>query len=393
LPTKNLTLGLALAFACAALAHGDEHHNHKASIQSHAYVIRNGDFDWAIAHKHGISVAKLHRANPDVNWNALPVGTHVRIPGDSSSTHSESIVAHHVSHSAIRGYAIKGGDNDWILAHRAGITVRELKSMNPSVNWDRIHPGQHIELPGSAVASISTHRIHTRYAKITSGAVRIHRQEGLHTDVITTVDSGIRARVLDRDGSWYLLRFPKGTEGWVKSEFLASAEAPKNSARRSRHHRGESYVSRRHRRRNHGNSGEYLAANEVPSNEIVHKALTYKNVPYVWGGTSRSGADCSGYTKMVFHTQGINLPRTSREQSEVGQRVAKGHLQAGDLVFFHTGRGQRVTHAAIYIGKGKFIHASSGGGHVQVNSLNSGYYANHFATARRVAHSKKQDAR
>ncbi len=401
MPTKNLTLGLTLVLASSALAHTRDHHVGTANRSSNGYVIRNGDFDWAIAHKHGITVSKLHAANPDVNWDALRVGIHIRIPGESSSRTEHHVAEHRSSHSSTRTYAIKDGDFDWILAHRTGITVRELKQLNPSVNWNHIHPGQHVTLPGSAVAEVSSHKIRGRFAKITGEGVRIHRGEGKSTDVITTVDSGTLVKVLYHDGSWYRLRFPKGTEGWVKSDFLASAEGPSHSAR-SRHHRIDTFVARHgRRRRHHGNSGEYLASNEIPSNELIHKALTYKNVPYVWGGMSRGGTDCSGFTSQVFRSKGIHLPRTSREQAGVGKKVAKGHLEAGDLVFFHTGRGSRVTHVGVYIGKGKFIHASSGGGQVQVNSLNSGYYANRFSTARRVApthgssssHKKSGDAR
>jgi len=392
LPTKSLTLGLTLVLASPVLAHTHGHHVRKSTSSRNGYVIRNGDFDWAIAHKNGITVSKLHSANPDVNWDHLQVGIHIRIPGESTSGSEGRVAATHKSfHTGSKTYAIRDGDNDWILAHRAGITVRALKEMNPSVNWDHIHPGQHIRLPGSAVAVETSHRIRTRFAKIAGQGVRIHRKESRDSDIITTVDSGIVAKVLDRDGAWYRLRFPKGTEGWVKTEFLAEAEPTTHSHSR-RHHSSESYVTRRHRRRHHGNSGEYLTSRQVPSNELIHKALTYQHVPYVWGGTSRSGTDCSGFTTQIFRSKGIHLPRTSREQATVGKKVSKGHLQAGDLVLFHTGRSSRVTHVGIYVGNGKFIHASSGGGQVQVNSLNSGYYANHFATARRVmpSHTSKK---
>jgi cell wall-associated NlpC family hydrolase len=378
--------------ASSALAHTHGHHVRKISTSKGGYVTRNGDFDWAIAHKYGISLAKLHSANPGINWNALQVGVHLRMPSGSESSNPQHFVAEHSSsHSVSRSYAIREGDNDWILAHRAGITVRQLKALNPSINWSQIHPGQHIHLPGSAgaVAEATSHSIRGRYAKITGQAVRIHRAEGINTSTITTVDSGTLVKVLDRDGAWYRLRFPKGTEGWVKSEFLASAQTPEHSSsHRSRHHHyHDTFVAHHGSRRHHGNSGEYLAANEVPSNEIIHKALTYQHVPYVWGASSRSGTDCSGFTTQVFRSKGIHLPRTSREQAHVGEKVTKSNLQAGDLVFFHTKRGSRVTHVGVYIGKGKFIHASSGGGQVQVNSLNGGYYANHFSTARRVASS------
>jgi len=104
---------------------------------------------------------------------------------------------------------------------------------------------------------------------------------------------------------------------------------------------------------------------------------------------SRSGTDCSGFTSQVFRAQGVKLPRTSREQSTVGFRVGRDQLRPGDLVFFHTSRGSRITHVGIYVGNGKFIHASSSGGCVQVDSLLEDYYNNRFSTARRLMKAPK----
>ncbi|HEY0867942.1 MAG TPA: C40 family peptidase [Fimbriimonas sp.] len=119
---------------------------------------------------------------------------------------------------------------------------------------------------------------------------------------------------------------------------------------------------------------------------VIKTAKGFRGVRYRWGGTSRSGVDCSGFTTQVFRAHGLRLPRTSVEQARVGKPV-KGGLQAGDLVFFRTTRGSRISHVGIYIGNGKFIHASSGGGKVQVNSLREGYYRSRFVTARRVVNS------
>jgi hypothetical protein len=105
-------------------------------------------------------------------------------------------------------------------------------------------------------------------------------------------------------------------------------------------------------------------------------------IRYVWGGTSRSGFDCSGFTQWVFARSGIRIPRTSIEQATVGQRVDRDDLRPGDLVFFRT-RGSRISHVGIYIGNNNFIHASSGGGRVRINAI-TGYYSQRYVTARRM---------
>ena len=117
---------------------------------------------------------------------------------------------------------------------------------------------------------------------------------------------------------------------------------------------------------------------------LIANASEYKGVRYRWGGTSRSGFDCSGFTGKAFATIGVKLPRTSIEQSKVGIKVSRSELEKGDLVFFKTGRSYRINHVGIYIGDNKFIHSSSGSGRVTVSSLGDSYYNKRFAGARRV---------
>ncbi len=108
-------------------------------------------------------------------------------------------------------------------------------------------------------------------------------------------------------------------------------------------------------------------------NAIVDYAYKFLGTPYVWGGTSPSGFDCSGFTQYVFrNAAGVNLPRTTYDQINVGVPVSYNNLQPGDLVFPHTG------HVGIYVGNGQMIHAPSTGDVIKVSSVYK------FYTARRV---------
>jgi cell wall-associated NlpC family hydrolase len=104
--------------------------------------------------------------------------------------------------------------------------------------------------------------------------------------------------------------------------------------------------------------------------------------PYVAGGTSSKGFDCSGFSSYVFEKMGVDLPRTSASQAQTGKKIAKSDLIAGDLVFFNT-NGRGVSHVGIYVGDGKFAHASSSKG-VTISNLSDSYYVNRYVTARRV---------
>jgi cell wall-associated NlpC family hydrolase len=111
---------------------------------------------------------------------------------------------------------------------------------------------------------------------------------------------------------------------------------------------------------------------------VVGVAMQYLGVPYVWGGASPRGFDCSGLVMYAFAKIGISLPHSSYAQFGMGTPVSIGQLQAGDLVFF-----SGASHVGIYIGSGQFIHAPHTGDVVKISSL-SGYYSSAFAGGRRI---------
>lgn len=143
--------------------------------------------------------------------------------------------------------------------------------------------------------------------------------------------------------------------------------------------------------------------------KVLSEAQKYLNIPYVWGGTTLNGMDCSGFTLYVYKQLGVILPRVSAEQSKYGVLVSRHELRPGDLLFFDT-RNSRdsnsiktpaqemlyaievennfkpnlTTHVGIYVGNGIMIHASSGDGYITYADLNTNYYKNRFLNARRI---------
>lgn len=115
---------------------------------------------------------------------------------------------------------------------------------------------------------------------------------------------------------------------------------------------------------------------------VVDSARKYLGTPYVWGGTSPSGFDCSGFVQYVLAENGKSVPRTSQEQFAGGQAVDKSNLQAGDLVFYNWSGGTEATHVGIYEGNGKMIHAPHSGDVVKEVDFNS-YGQNVYLGARR----------
>ncbi len=133
-----------------------------------------------------------------------------------------------------------------------------------------------------------------------------------------------------------------------------------------------------------GYSPSETSINEMLSDEIMYKVIEFLNTPYLWGGTTKRGIDCSGFVQSVmYQSLGITLPRTSYEQSNVGTPVEIKDLKFGDLLFFDTMNKGRVSHVAIYLSDGYFVHSGSKTG-VAVASLDSDFYSRTFLKARRV---------
>jgi len=127
-------------------------------------------------------------------------------------------------------------------------------------------------------------------------------------------------------------------------------------------------------------TSQQVSRSESSGSELVDHALSLQGVRYVFGGTSRSGFDCSGYTQYVFKGSGVSLPRTASEQYRVGSSVSRAQLKSGDLVFFST-YASGASHVGIYLGGGSFVSASNSG--VSISNLDSGYYASRYIGARR----------
>lgn len=125
-----------------------------------------------------------------------------------------------------------------------------------------------------------------------------------------------------------------------------------------------------------------LKGSDRIGNQLVDSAYQYIGVPYVFGGNTPKGFDCSGFTKYVFSNNGIELPRLADEQYRMGFRVQKNELIPGDLVFFTTYE-PGVSHTGIYVGDGNFISATSSGG-IRVDSLKSSYWSERYIGAKRV---------
>lgn len=162
------------------------------------------------------------------------------------------------------------------------------------------------------------------------------------------------------------------------SETAEAAKPGKDKNRKSGKDKGsDKDKSSKKKTQSSGNGGS--------GNDVVKEAQKYKGAKYVWGGASPKGFDCSGFTWYVYDKAiGIDISRSVTEQFKVGKSVKNGSWKAGDIVFFKNTAEKGISHCGIYISGNKFIHAENEKTGVVISILDSGYYKDHYAGARRI---------
>ena len=191
---------------------------------------------------------------------------------------------------------------------------------------------------------------------VTADLLNVRSQPSSDSDVVGQLARGDEVRLTGVSGNWYEILL-YGQLRFVHSDYVSVRDA---GALASRDGTGFSRVGSR----------------------IVEYSKNYIGTPYVSGGSSPSGFDCSGFTSYVFKQFGVSLPRTSASQAAIGTPVSRAELMPGDLVFFNTYGG--ISHVGIYVGDDNFIHSTVPGDIVRISSLNTSYYSSRYVTARRI---------
>lgn len=210
---------------------------------------------------------------------------------------------------------------------------------------------------------------------ITGTNVNVRSEPSTDANIITKLDKGTRLEYYKRSGDWYSIKLEDGKFGWVMKDYFQLRDTETSRGVTEDFEPGE-------------DSDDTVTESDISggAQEIIAYAKKLIGVRYVYGGSSPKGFDCSGFTSYVFKHFGISLDRTSSGQAGSGSKVSRSQLRPADLVFFDTNGGMNsIEHVGIYIGGGKFIHASSGrdAHRVIISSLNDGYYDSHYMRARR----------
>lgn len=224
--------------------------------------------------------------------------------------------------------------------------------------------------------------------------VNIRKEPNTSSDKLMVVSLNTELKVIGETGDWYKVSTSLG-DGYVSKELLSDKKTTVTN-------RGT--VNRTEDKTNEGEEKNTSTSNlskeeetvTSKTSEIVSYAKKFLGVPYVYGGASSLGFDCSGFTMYVYKHFGISMAHGAQSQAKLGKKITAdksskssllNNLKAGDLVFFLDYETMdEIGHCGIYIGDGNFIHASSGSGYcVKINSLLPGeYYNTRYCAARRI---------
>lgn len=238
------------------------------------------------------------------------------------------------------------------------------------------------------------------YGSVTGNSVNLRSGASTSASKVATSNKGDKAYIVGVENGWYRVIFASKV-CFIRSDFLALTQIPyenKGSSNSPIFYRGgastgvevsasalgNSSSSNSGTTNNSGSSSTSKPSGSVTGQQIVETAKKYLGVPYVYGGTSPSGFDCSGLVYYVLKSHGITVSRSSAAMYKCGTPISKSQLQPGDLVFFQGTSSSGISHVGIYAGNGQFIHSPNRGKVVSFADLNSAYYTEHYYGAIRV---------
>jgi len=310
-----------------------------ATVVYEVYRVRPGDTVESIAQKYGITVEELKAANralQSVDSHEAPgANQYLTIPiRPSPRAGSEPAVEEPES--------FRGGNQEAVPEAQSNPRYRTEKNARPPSPQG---PSSQ-QKPEKAVGKLGI---------VNRDGAKIRRGRGAQQRVVFTCSNGTQLVVVKEEAGWYGVLMIDGSTCWIPQkdvdltnvELVATESTP-------------------------GKTGRF---------DVVREAFRYLGTPYKYGGETTDGIDCSAFVQKVFRQVGVSLPRTSREQFQVGQPVTWQQLLPGDRLYF--AKGSAIDHTGIYIGGGRFIHASGNKGRVAIDSLRDLDYWKMFRGAKR----------
>ena len=340
-----------------------------ASALADSYTVVKNDTLWGLSKKYGVSVSDLKKAN-GVSGHLIYVGQKLQIPTKSTkatktakiSTSTSTVDTTSTTHTVVKG------DTLWSLAKKYGVSVSTLMKAN-NLSSSTILIGQSLNLragmttygvngvtTGSSSTAASTNTASSTGTTASSQAPKAKKS----TTTNTSSNSNTSTSANTQSQSTASNSSASTTTNTNTAASNANTTSSTNTAASSSQAVSQAPTA---------STSTATTTASASASAITSYALTFLGVPYVWGGTTPSGFDCSGLVQYVYSHFGINLGRTTYTQQYAGTKISVASAQAGDLYFW--GSYGSAYHVAIALGGGQYVMAPAPGQNVMTGSVSS----------------------
>lgn len=227
------------------------------------------------------------------------------------------------------------------------------------------------------------------YGTVTGSGVNLRSGPSTSHARVGTASYGDKCYIIGLNQGWYKVLYGSIT-CYIRSDYLSLSEIPyenrasANTPKYFRQGKAIAALPSSSTVNQAGSTSSSVSSSSATGAQILAKATQYLGTPYVYGGASPSGFDCSGFVYYVYGTFGLSVGRTPEAQYNAGTVVDKASLQPGDIVLFANTYASGISHSGIYAGNGQFIHSPNSRSTVSYSDLTSGYWSEHFYCGIRV---------
>lgn len=333
-----------------------------ASALADSYTVVKNDTLWGLSKKYGVSVSDLKKAN-GVSGHLIYVGQKLQIPTKSTkatktakiSTSTSTVDTTSMTHTVVKG------DTLWSLAKKYGVSVSTLMKAN-NLSSSTILIGQSLNLR----AGMTTYGVNgvTTASRSTAASTNTASSQAPKAKKSTTTNTSSNSNTSTSANTQSQSTASNSSASTTTNTNTAASNANTTSSTNTAASSSQA-VSQAPT----ASTSTATTTASASAGAITSYALTFLGVPYVWGGTTPSGFDCSGLVQYVYSHFGINLGRTTYTQQYAGTKISVASAQAGDLYFW--GSYGSAYHVAIALGGGQYVMAPAPGQNVIIGSVSS----------------------
>ncbi len=334
-----------------------------ASALADSYTVVKNDTLWGLSKKYGVSVSDLKKAN-GVSGHLIYVGQKLQIPTKSTkatktakiSTSTSTVDTTSTTHTVVKG------DTLWSLAKKYGVSVSTLMKAN-NLSSSTILIGQSLNLR----AGMTTYGVNGVTTGSSSTAASTNTASSTSTTASSQAPKAKKSTTTNTSSNSNTSTSANTQSQSTASNSSASTTTNTNTAASNANTTSSTNTAASSSQA--VSQAPTAATTTASASAITSYALTFLGVPYVWGGTTPSGFDCSGLVQYVYSHFGINLGRTTYTQQYAGTKISVASAQAGDLYFW--GSYGSAYHVAIALGGGQYVMAPAPGQNVMTGSVSS----------------------